>query len=507
MAGFSADIELVRPAFSPGDTPGVDVALPGQAGTFSAGTLVQLEKAPLVLYRYGDQEGTVIENRLGVALGASLEFSRNFSARAVLPLAYDFPGTATDFAGDPFGSGDLQVGARAHVWHWGPLDVGAHADVLVPVGAVEAWKGEGSVRGLPGLLLAAGVGPISLRSDTAFMLRGGLDTGADFTLGSELVENAALVASIWEDHFYVHAGVASRVGLATLTAGGAENVAELLAGAQLRPHRDWTVDVGLGRGLTEGYGTTRFRVLAGVTWTRRPRPPAPAPVVATFVPPPDVLPDQVFIEEIAKPPPPKVEWKEQELARVELDQIVIRDPIQFEFAKDVILPISLPTLKFVGSLMGEHPEIVHVVIEGHASEEGSYYYNYDLAKKRADAIWRALIEAGVSPTRISTRSMGEVEPRNLGSEEAALAENRRVIFHIVKRLAPGEKPPEYKLEIKRPWSGEPEVLPTPPPVVLYGPDGKPIPVDAEGRPLPPAPPPAPAEIPDEDAFDDGEEAP
>ncbi len=490
MAGFSADIELVRPAFSPGGTPAADVAYAGEAGTLSVGTLVQVEDAPLVLYRYGDEQGAVIDTRVGLTVGASLDFSRHFAARVSLPLAYDVPGTQTEFSGSAFGMGDILAGLRAHVGHWGPLDLGAHADLIVPVGATESWKGEGTVRGFPGVLIALGWGPLSLRSDTAFMLRSGLDTDADFTLGSELVENAALVVSVWEDHLALHGGVASRVGLATLTAGGAENVVELVAGLQAKPHRDWTLDAGVGRGLTEGYGTTRFRVVAGVTWSRRPRPVTPAPVVAEIPPPPDILPDQVTIEELAKPPPPKLVWETLQLARVEQDRIVIRDPIQFEFAKDVILPVSIPTLNYVGGLMSEHPEIVHVVIEGHASEEGSYYYNYDLAKKRADAIWRALIEAGVSPTRISTRSMGEVEPRNAGEDESSLAENRRVQFHIVKRLAIGEKPPVYALEIKQPWSGEPELLPTPPP--------PPGPVEA-------GPAPAPADV--ESNFDDVEEEP
>ena len=203
-----------------------------------------------------------------------------------------------------------------------------------------------------------------------------------------------------------------------------------------------------------------------------------------------------------------MEWRETELARVEQDQIVIRDPIQFEFAKDVILPVSFPTMTFMGQLLGEHPEIVHLVIEGHASDEGSFFYNYDLAKKRADAIWRALIEAGVSPTRISTRSMGEVEPRNVGLDEASLAENRRVEFHIVKRLAPGERPPVYKLEILEPWTGDPATLPAPPPLPIpLGPDGKALDLGPDGLPLPPRAIPG-DDLPDEDSFrDDPEEEP
>ena len=81
-------------------------------------------------------------------------------------------------------------------------------------------------------------------------------------------------------------------------------------------------------------------------------------------------------------------------------------------------------------------QIGHVVIEGHASEEGSHQYNYDLSNLRARAIFKALAEAGVHPDRMSHRGYGEALPKNLGEDEAALAENRRVEFHIIRQDAP-----------------------------------------------------------------------
>ncbi len=489
MPGISADIELVRPAFTVGDTPGVEAPRYGEGGTVNLGTLLQFEQQPLVLYRYGDEDASVIQSRFAGALGVSLDFNRHLGGRVVLPLAYDVAGAASAFQGEAFGAGDMLAGLRVLVWRWGPVDLGAHADLVLPVGAADAWKGEGSLRGQPGVLLALNAGPFSVRSDTAFTLRDAVDTGADFTLGTELVQNAAVRGTLWEDRLWLHAGVTSRFGLDE-TEGDAEKAAELIVGAQVRPRPAWTVDFGLGRGITEGYGTSRLRVVAGLTYTFHPRPPEPAPVLATL-PTPEQISDAVLIEKIALPPPEKT-WQATELARVEQDQIVIRDPVQFEFAKDIILPVSLPTLEFVGGLLNEHPEIVHLVIEGHASEEGSFYYNYDLAKRRADAIWRALVAAGVSPTRISTRSMGEVEPVDGGTTETALAQNRRVIFHIVRRLEPGEAPPSYKLAIQQPWTGDSQQLPAPPPP----------PAPAPVAPPPPSYTPPPDDLPSREQFDD-----
>lgn len=460
MAGFSADIELLRPVFTVGDTPGVEAPRIGTAGTVQVGTLLQFVDQPLVLYRYGEEDSAIIQSRAALAVGASLDFSRRFGGRIVLPMAYDFAGEGGEFLGQPFGGGDLQAGVRAHLWQLGPLELAAHGDLLFPVGAQGSWKGETGLRFVPGLLASVGLGPVSVRSDTGVMLRQPVETGQDLLLTHEWVENAAIVGTIWEDRAWLHGGIVSRVGLGTGTSGIGEAAAEAIVGAQFRPHSDWTVDVGLGRGVTEGYGTSRLRLFAGLTWMHVPRPPTPDPVVATL-PPLERISDEMIIEQIALAPP-----EAPALARVEQDQILIRDPIQFELGKDTILPVSLPTLQFVGKLMAEHPELAHLVIEGHASEEGSFYYNYDLAKMRADSVWRALVAAGVSPTRLSTRSMGEVEPVQIGQAETQLADNRRVVFHIVRRLRPDEVPAPYKLDIRQPWTGDPQTIPAPPAITL-----------------------------------------
>ena len=194
---------------------------------------------------------------------------------------------------------------------------------------------------------------------------------------------------------------------------------------------------------------------------------------AKFIPIPPPRPDFVVEAEEELKTEPVIEvaieefltvekkWKEGELARVEDEAIVIRDPIQFEFNTANILPESLPTLHFVAKLMNENARIGHVVVEGHASEEGTFIYNYDLSIRRARSIWEEIITAGVHPDRLSYRGMGEVVPRKKGTEEAALATNRRVDFHIVHRYNELDVLPEYPEDIKLPWSGQPAKVRTP----------------------------------------------
>jgi hypothetical protein len=80
-------------------------------------------------------------------------------------------------------------------------------------------------------------------------------------------------------------------------------------------------------------------------------------------------------------------------------------------------------------------------------------------------VWEALVARGVHPSRISYQGMGEVEPARRGTDEGDLAANRRVVFRIVRRYAPGEAVPELPDRIVVPWTGDSAdvVNPLPPP--------------------------------------------
>jgi outer membrane protein OmpA-like peptidoglycan-associated protein len=200
-------------------------------------------------------------------------------------------------------------------------------------------------------------------------------------------------------------------------------------------------------------------------------------------PPPEVELEDEDVAPPPPPPPPPPVWKPQELARVEEQQILIRDPIQFELGTNRILPVSEPTMRAIARLLSEKPEIGHLVIEGHASEEGDFAYNYKLSMERAIAVNQALVAAGVHPWRLSCRAMGEVQPVVAGDAPEALAANRRVLFHVVRQLRAEESmPPEMTAPVRVPWTGEPaQVLPLP----------------ERAAPPPPPPEPAPA-VPEQD---------
>jgi peptidoglycan-associated lipoprotein len=64
-------------------------------------------------------------------------------------------------------------------------------------------------------------------------------------------------------------------------------------------------------------------------------------------------------------------------------------------------------------------------VEGHTDERGGREYNLALGQKRAEAVRRALALLGVTDTQVEAVSFGKEKPANSGTDEAALAKNRR----------------------------------------------------------------------------------
>ena len=67
-----------------------------------------------------------------------------------------------------------------------------------------------------------------------------------------------------------------------------------------------------------------------------------------------------------------------------------------------------------------------MALEGHTDERGGREYNLALGQKRAEAVRRAMALLGVNDAQVEAVSFGKEKPAVAGSDEAALAKNRRV---------------------------------------------------------------------------------
>jgi outer membrane protein OmpA-like peptidoglycan-associated protein len=104
--------------------------------------------------------------------------------------------------------------------------------------------------------------------------------------------------------------------------------------------------------------------------------------------------------------------------------------IRFDFDKSDIKPEYRDTLnRIAGILMTLKGYTINVY--GYTDDVGSQTYNLQLSQRRAEAVRAFLVQAGISPTILSTRGFGKSDPRVPGNSEQARAANRRVEIGIV----------------------------------------------------------------------------
>ncbi|HWN70676.1 MAG TPA: OmpA family protein [Haliangium sp.] len=152
----------------------------------------------------------------------------------------------------------------------------------------------------------------------------------------------------------------------------------------------------------------------------------------------------------AKPPEPEPEPEppapepepEPERAVLREDKIEIRQAVQFEFGKAVLLDESKGLLDEVAGIIKEHPDIKKVRVEGHTDNVGGKSFNQRLSQQRAQSVREYLISQGVEPKRLLAQGYGMDKPIDTNDTEEGRAKNRRVEFNIVERDPPPAVQPE-----------------------------------------------------------------
>jgi OmpA-OmpF porin, OOP family len=454
-AGYSLDVEMVRTGFSL-EAPGIDAPEVQKKGHVRAGVLVQYELNPLVLVVDDVEVGSVVGNRFSVQAGASVDVSRRLAVRASLPLLANFGSEVTELASDGFGAGDISGGIRYEILNEKTYALGAHGDLFVPISGDGMYMGEAGPRFAPGVSFVVKPGDLRVSADVGMMLRGAVVTQQALGAGQEITAALAGGYTILDGRLTPRAVVLARLGVQEEFAGDWAAPIEVLVGAQGMITKEWYVDAYGGRGLTSGYGATDARAVVSVTYNKMPPKSRSEEVAPVTVFQSDVS-DEDLSKIIEEPEPEPEPEPPKELATVTQKAIVIRDQLQFAAGTERILPASQPTLDFIAKLMAENADIQSLIIEGHASDEGSFEYNYELSRKRSEAVFRELVESGVSPGRLSYRSFGETRPVKDGDEAA----NRRVEFTIAHRLLPGEVNPGWATDIILPWNGKATTIPGP----------------------------------------------
>ena len=104
--------------------------------------------------------------------------------------------------------------------------------------------------------------------------------------------------------------------------------------------------------------------------------------------------------------------------------------IRFDFDKANIKPEYRDILNRIAGILMTFKEYT-IAVYGYTDDVGTQTYNLQLSQRRAEAVRDFLVQAGISPTILSTKGFGKSDPRVPGDSEQARAANRRVEIGIV----------------------------------------------------------------------------
>ena len=104
--------------------------------------------------------------------------------------------------------------------------------------------------------------------------------------------------------------------------------------------------------------------------------------------------------------------------------------IRFEFDKANIKPEYRDILNRIAGILMTLKGYT-IAVYGYTDDIGTQRYNMQLSQSRAEAVRDFLVQAGISPTIMSSKGFGMSDPRVPGDSEQARAANRRVEISIV----------------------------------------------------------------------------
>ena len=403
---------------------------------------------PLRLIAVADSsfQVSLLHSQTLMHLGASIGLFDRFELGLTLPFLVAQSASANDLLGPLIapgeGIGDLRLVPKAQLWRSELLAVALAAPLTLPTGRGDAFLSHGTATLAPELRVETDALPVRLAASSGIVLRRGRDF-ANLSVGNALTYGLAgeLPFSVLGQRLAALGTLAGEVELGQ--PGSVERPLELLAAVRWLLPANLAVTVGGGPGLTNGYGTPRYRAFAGISFDpprivqrSLPRPPimvqeapapapaepAPAPVAVAEGPPP--LPALTPVA-VAPAPTPGIE------RTVRNGRLALLVQVQFAYNAATILPVSIPLLDQVVEVLRSTPEIRKVRIEGHTDGSGKPRHNRRLSQRRAESVLRHLVAAGIEASRLKAKGLGADRPLVANDTAANRAKNRRVEFVVL----------------------------------------------------------------------------
>jgi outer membrane protein OmpA-like peptidoglycan-associated protein len=339
----------------------------------------------------------------------------------------------------------------------------------------------------PRLAIERPFGKLRLLGDVGFRFRKptqflNLYVGSEFVAGVGAVYRVGDVGSLKRVDLVAETVLSTQTSSA-FTIARADSLKtpwEIMVGARARVYKQWGIQLGMGRGVTiqSGYGRDGFRFFVGLRYDFEnldsdgdgipddldkcpneredfdgfrdddgcpeldndgdgipdsedlcPNEPGPREYDGCPDRDGDEIPDNLD-KCPDEPGPAENDGCPVRPPYVELDsnRIRLRAGVLFDTGEAKIKKESFPILDEVASVLGAHPELGEMQVEGHTDNRGSRPYNLDLSDRRAKSVIDYLGHKGIQKKRLHPRGFGFDRPVADNATALGRAKNRRVMF-------------------------------------------------------------------------------
>lgn len=241
-----------------------------------AGIVFDYGYRPLVLYREGEDSIPIVKHQFFGHLGADLILFERLRLGMNFPLMLYGGGESARLGGSRieassgFKAGDLRLGADVRL-------LGEYEDAFtlalgvraqLPTGSTAGYTSDGKVRVEPRLLAAGEIGFFLYAVRLSFMYRALNGSLAQESFGSEIGFAASAGVKVFDRRLVLGPEVFGSTVVEKSDAIFAKNTTpfEIIFGGKYNFLEDWKAGLGVGPGLTRGFGSPAFRVLASIEW-------------------------------------------------------------------------------------------------------------------------------------------------------------------------------------------------------------------------------------------------
>ncbi|PIE05415.1 MAG: hypothetical protein CSA75_04875, partial [Sorangium cellulosum] len=255
------------------------------------GVVFDYARRPLVFHQNDQEIGVPITDQLTVHVGGSLVLMDRVSVGLSMPVVLRHDGESgrhprLQFQSDSgTAAGDLRMSGKVRLFgNYGETITGAAGLALhLPTGRQDVYASDGTVRVEPRLMVAGDGGPVTYAGYVGIQFRPRNEDYLNHAFGSTMTFGVSAGARLLDNKLIVGPEL---YGWTVVSDGGdgffkeRTTPVDLLFGGHYQPNEDWRMGVGAGPGLTRGWGSPDYRVVASVqfapSFDSSPPPPAPS---------------------------------------------------------------------------------------------------------------------------------------------------------------------------------------------------------------------------------------